>query len=99
MKYSKGVDATILQILYLIESLSFGMYLSKGRAEIAKSMQDFCLGRIQKVFSFSVKYYFLWFTYSFLKKIIFKSFLSYLIFINITILELSFTLLLKRNDN
>lgn len=42
MKYSKGVDMTILQILYFILFLSFGMYLSKGRAWIVKSIQDFC---------------------------------------------------------
>lgn len=41
MKYSNGVEATILQILYFIESLSFGMYLSRGRADMTKSMQDF----------------------------------------------------------
>ena len=41
MKYSNGVETTTLQILYLKLSISFGMYLSKGRAWIAKSMQDF----------------------------------------------------------
>ena len=41
MKYSKGVETTTLQILYLKLSISFGMYRSRGLAEIAKSMQDF----------------------------------------------------------
>ena len=41
MKYSNGVDTTTLQILYLNESISFGMYRSRGLAWMAKSMQDF----------------------------------------------------------
>ena len=41
IKYSKGVDTTILQILYFTLFRSFGMYLSRGRACIVKSMQDF----------------------------------------------------------
>jgi hypothetical protein len=41
MKYSKGVETTILQSLYLKLSLSVGMYLSSGLALIAKSIQDF----------------------------------------------------------
>lgn len=41
MKYSNGVDTTILHILYFVLLRSFGMYLSNGRACIVKSMQDF----------------------------------------------------------
>lgn len=41
MKYSKGVDTTILHILYFILFLLFGIYLSKGLAPIVKSIQDF----------------------------------------------------------
>lgn len=41
MKYSNGVDTTILQILYLKLFLLFGIYLSKGRACIVKSIHDF----------------------------------------------------------
>ena len=50
MKYSKGVETTTLQILYLKLSISFGMYLSRGLAEMAKSMQDFCKN-VEKGFS------------------------------------------------
>lgn len=46
MKYSKGVDTTILHILYLKLFLSFGIYLSKGRACIVKSIHDFCNTKI-----------------------------------------------------
>lgn len=46
IKYSKGVDTTIRQILYLKLFLLFGMYLSRGRACIVKSIQDFCNRRI-----------------------------------------------------
>ena len=42
MKYSNGVETTILQSLYLKLSRSFGMYLSNGLACIEKSMHDFC---------------------------------------------------------
>ena len=42
MKYSNGVDSTILQSLYLTPTLSSGMYLSSGVALMAKSMHDFC---------------------------------------------------------
>jgi hypothetical protein len=42
MKYSNGVETTIRQILYFIDSLSLGMYLSSGFAWMAKSMHDFC---------------------------------------------------------
>lgn len=42
MKYSKGVDITILQILYFMLFRSLGIYLSSGRACIVKSIQDFC---------------------------------------------------------
>ena len=47
MKYSKGVDSTILQSRYLKPTLSSGIYRSNGVALIAKSIQDFCniLGR------------------------------------------------------
>lgn len=41
IKYSNGVDTTILQILYFTLFRSFGMYLSSGRACIVKSIQDF----------------------------------------------------------
>lgn len=41
MKYSNGVDTTILHILYLKLFLLLGMYLSNGRACIVKSIQDF----------------------------------------------------------
>lgn len=41
IKYSNGVDTTILQILYFTLFRSFGIYLSRGRACIVKSMQDF----------------------------------------------------------
>ena len=41
MKYSNGVDSTILQSLYLTPTRSSGMYLSRGVALMAKSMQDF----------------------------------------------------------
>ena len=41
MKYSKGVDSTILQSRYFNPTRSSGMYLSKGVALMAKSMQDF----------------------------------------------------------
>ena len=42
MKYSKGVETTTRQILYLKLSISRGMYRSRGLADIAKSMHDFC---------------------------------------------------------
>ena len=42
MKYSNGVDSTILHSLYLTPTLSSGMYLSSGVALMAKSMHDFC---------------------------------------------------------
>ncbi len=42
MKYSKGVETTTFQILYLKLSRSLGMYRSSGVAWMAKSMQDFC---------------------------------------------------------
>ena len=41
IKYSNGVDTTILQILYLTLFRSFGIYLSSGRACIVKSIHDF----------------------------------------------------------
>ena len=41
MKYSKGVDTTTRQILYLKLSISLGIYRSNGWAEMAKSMQAF----------------------------------------------------------
>ena len=42
MKYSKGVDSTILQSRYLKPTLSSGIYRSNGVALMAKSIQDFC---------------------------------------------------------
>jgi len=42
MKYSKGVETTIRQTLYLNVLRFLGMYLSNGRAPIVKSMHDFC---------------------------------------------------------
>ncbi len=45
MKYSKGVETTTFQTLYLKLSLSLGMYRSRGVAWMAKSMQDFCKGK------------------------------------------------------
>lgn len=41
IKYSNGVDTTILQILYFMLFRSFGIYLSSGRACIVKSIHDF----------------------------------------------------------
>lgn len=41
IKYSNGVDTTILQILYFTLFRSFGIYLSSGRACIVKSIHDF----------------------------------------------------------
>lgn len=46
MKYSNGVDTTIRHTLYLKLFRSFGMYLSRGRAPIVKSMHDFCGGKV-----------------------------------------------------
>lgn len=41
MKYSNGVDTTILHTLYLKLLRLLGMYRSSGRAPIVKSMHDF----------------------------------------------------------
>jgi hypothetical protein len=41
MKYSNGVDSTILQSWYLKPARSSGMYRSRGVAWMEKSMQDF----------------------------------------------------------
>lgn len=46
MKYSNGVDTTILHTLYLKLLRLLGMYRSSGRAPIVKSMHDFCPNRI-----------------------------------------------------
>lgn len=42
MKYSKGVETTSLHTLYLKLALLLGIYLSRGRASIVKSIHDFC---------------------------------------------------------
>lgn len=41
MKYSKGEETTILHTLYLKLALLLGIYLSRGRASIVKSIHDF----------------------------------------------------------
>jgi hypothetical protein len=41
IKYSNGVDSTILHSRYLKPTLSSGMYRSRGVAWMAKSMHDF----------------------------------------------------------
>ena len=41
IKYSKGVDSTIRHRRYLKPTRSSGIYLSKGVALMAKSIQDF----------------------------------------------------------
>lgn len=41
MKYSNGVETTILHTLYLKLALLLGIYLSRGRASIVKSIHDF----------------------------------------------------------
>jgi hypothetical protein len=43
MKYSNGVDVTMCQMRYFIESLSSGMKSERGLAFSAKSMHCFCL--------------------------------------------------------
>lgn len=42
MKYSNGVDVTMLQMRYFIESLSSGMNNERGLAFSAKSIHCFC---------------------------------------------------------
>lgn len=41
IKYSNGVETTIRHILYLTLFRLLGMYRSKGRACIVKSIHDF----------------------------------------------------------
>lgn len=48
IKYSNGVDTTIRQILYLKLFRLLGIYRSKGRALIVKSIQDFCRKKKKK---------------------------------------------------
>lgn len=47
IKYSKGVETTILQILYLRLLRLLGMYLSSGRAWMQKSIQDFWKNKLE----------------------------------------------------
>ena len=56
MKYSNGVDSTILHSRYLSPTRSSGMYRSRGVALMAKSMQDFCKnsGQYRKAHPFNL---------------------------------------------
>lgn len=81
MKYSKGVETTTRQILYLKLSISLGIYRSSGLAWMAKSMHDFWkLTRTRELVELLVA-------------------ITYLILVDLSVLELGLALLLKGDDD